>query len=326
MVLARMYDAQPAAILDGIVPAQPVGIRRRTSDSSLDDECRAKKLLHRLHAAQRTYKSDVSACFGSSRRCLKHSTTRGRRLLRQKRLQFWQTKVEEERSCPRRFGSLLMHWWAVIESPLPMPLVPPSFIPSLTSGFPEFVQRSSQFRCSLSSFWILTASDFVIAMWRLPNKYFKQCMKYPLPTQSIFQVNVRKESTEILAPFVVELFNRSLSTSSVPLVFKAAYIMPLLKKMDLNPADVKSHRPISKLSVLSKLLKRLVAQQFVVYLTTWKLLPELQWAHQKFHSTKAALLKVLSDILKALDTVDVAMLVQLDLSAAFDTVVHKILF
>ena len=41
---------------------------------------------------------------------------------------------------------------------------------------------------------------------------------------------------------------------------KEAYITPRLKKADLDSADVKSYRPISNLSVLSKLLERLVAR------------------------------------------------------------------
>ena len=33
-----------------------------------------------------------------------------------------------------------------------------------------------------------------------------------------------------------------------------SYITPLLKKADLDPADVRSYRPISNLTVISKLL------------------------------------------------------------------------
>jgi hypothetical protein len=44
-----------------------------------------------------------------------------------------------------------------------------------------------------------------------------------------------------------------------------------------------------------------------------------------FHSTETAVLRVLSDILKTVDSGDVAALALLDLSAAFDTVDHDIL-
>ena len=61
----------------------------------------------------------------------------------------------------------------------------------------------------------------------------------------------------------------------MPSVFKAAYVTPLLKKAYLDSADAKSYRPISNLSVLSKLLERLVAQQLIDYLRGAGLLPGL---------------------------------------------------
>ena len=75
------------------------------------------------------------------------------------------------------------------------------------------------------------------------------------------------DNINLLAPFLVELFNQSLQQGVVPSAFKDAFITPLLKKADLDPADVTSYRPISNLSVLSKLLERQVAQQLIDYLT-----------------------------------------------------------
>jgi len=53
-------------------------------------------------------------------------------------------------------------------------------------------------------------------------------------------------------------------------------------------------------------------------------MPALQSAYRQFHSTETAVLKVLADILRALDNGDVAVLTLLDLSAAFDPVDHAI--
>ena len=53
--------------------------------------------------------------------------------------------------------------------------------------------------------------------------------------------------------------------------------------------------------------------------------PQLQSAYHAGHSTETAVLKVLSDILLAIDAGDLPALVLLDLSAAFDTVDHDIL-
>jgi len=134
-----------------------------------------------------------------------------------------------------------------------------------------------------------------------------------------------KDYADVIAPFLVELYNKSVQTGSVPALLKAAYITPQLKKSDLDAADVRSYRPISNLSVLSKLLERLVARQLPDHLAVAKLLTELQSAYRAYHSTETAVLKVLTDVLSALDTGDVAVLTLLDLSAAFDTVDHATL-
>jgi Reverse transcriptase (RNA-dependent DNA polymerase) len=79
----------------------------------------------------------------------------------------------------------------------------------------------------------------------------------------------------------------------------------------LDPAEAKSYRPISNLSVLSKLLERLVARLFFDYLRS---------AYRVNHSTVTAIMKVLSDILRAFDSGKLTLLMLLDSSAAFDTV------
>ena len=51
----------------------------------------------------------------------------------------------------------------------------------------------------------------------------------------------------------------------------------------------------------------------------------LQSAYKKNHSTETVLLKVKVDILQAMDNQGVVCLILLDLSAAFDTVIHQLL-
>ena len=93
----------------------------------------------------------------------------------------------------------------------------------------------------------------------------------------------------------------------------------------MDDSDTRSYRPISNLSVLSKILERVVAKQMVSYLNDNSLMPEVQSAYRTHHSTETALAKVLSDILMAIDSGNIALLSLLDLSAAFDTVDHEIL-
>ena len=81
------------------------------------------------------------------------------------------------------------------------------------------------------------------------------------------------------------------------------FITPVIKKPGLDAADANSYRPISNLSVISKLLERLIVQQLMEYLTSANLLPQLQSGFRQGHWTETAvgLLRVLSDILQAVD-------------------------
>ena len=89
-------------------------------------------------------------------------------------------------------------------------------------------------------------------------------------------------------------FNWTLEHGIFPSTFNSTYIMPILKKADFDAADVRSYWPISDLSVLSKLLERLVCSQLLQYLKDNGLLPDLQLAYRVHYSTETALVKVLS--------------------------------
>jgi hypothetical protein len=136
---------------------------------------------------------------------------------------------------------------------------------------------------------------------------------------------VKKYSSE-LVPFIVAYCNTSLRDGIFPTSQKNAIITPILKKSNLDAHTAGNYRPISNLSYLSKLLERCVNKQLNDYLSANNLIPSVQSAYRKFHSTESAVLKVLSDIYAAADEKMITLLGLLDLSAAFDTVDHQILF
>ena len=85
--------------------------------------------------------------------------------------------------------------------------------------------------------------------------------------------------------------------------------------------------PLCQLSPLfvSKWLERAVHAQLLLYLNDNELLPSVQSAYRQFFSTETAVLRVVTDILAALDRGQISLLGMFDLSAAFDTVDHSIL-
>ncbi len=65
--------------------------------------------------------------------------------------------------------------------------------------------------------------------------------------------------------------------------------------------------------------------QFTSYLDAFNILDKFQSGFRAFHSTESALLKVMNDVLLSIDSGSSAILILLDLSAAFDTIDHDIL-
>jgi len=137
-----------------------------------------------------------------------------------------------------------------------------------------------------------------------------------------------KSVADLIAPFICELFNRSLTTATVLDVQVCIHHTAAKEtihgfcRCSVLPTNLQS---LAALSVLSKLLERLVHRQMLDYLNRHRLLPRLQSAYRQYHSTETAVLRVLADILHAVDTGDLSILALLDLSAAFDTVDHDIL-
>ena len=71
--------------------------------------------------------------------------------------------------------------------------------------------------------------------------------------------------------------------------------------------------------------KKKVLSQLSAYVSSNNLFCSSQSAYRAGHSTETALLKVMNDILRALDDGNISVFALLDLSAAFDTIDHKIL-
>jgi Reverse transcriptase (RNA-dependent DNA polymerase) len=110
-----------------------------------------------------------------------------------------------------------------------------------------------------------------------------------------------------------------------PSCFKDAFLTPICKKSGPPASDPSSRRPISNLSVMSKLLECLVAKQLTSFLLEHQLLPPQQSGFRAGFSTESAITKVLSDLLDSVDRGNTAPLALFDLSATFYMVDHDIL-
>ena len=115
---------------------------------------------------------------------------------------------------------------------------------------------------------------------------------------------------------LVTIFNRIISTRRFPAEWKVAFVTMLAKEG--KPAeDPNSYRPISLLSCLSKLFERCVAP-YICLLPV----PDRQFGFRPGHSCTMQLTRLVTDLTEATNKKQAAVVVSLDIEAAFDKVPH----
>ena len=127
----------------------------------------------------------------------------------------------------------------------------------------------------------------------------------------------------VLTSPITFIINQSILTETVPSTMKQARVKPLFKKN--SPLDVGNNRPVSILSIVSKVLERSVYNQLYGFLQTNGLLYELQSGFRSKYSTDSCLIHLLDFIRGNNDKGLYTGMIMLDLQKAFDTVDHTIL-
>ena len=117
------------------------------------------------------------------------------------------------------------------------------------------------------------------------------------------------------------IINLSLETGNFPQQWKVAKISPLLKSGSTTNFD--NYRPISVLSIVSKVIEKIVQKQLMNFLDENKLLSTRQFGFRAKMSTELAATLLLDDVRKNVDKGKLVGAVFIDLSKAFDTISHS---
>ena len=136
-------------------------------------------------------------------------------------------------------------------------------------------------------------------------------------------VYILKTLKPFFAFWLSKLINLSFVNGIFPEVLKMAKVTPLHKKeCKLNFLN---YRPISLLSVFSKLFEKVIYTQIYTYLVKNNLIYERQFGFRSNYSTNHALLSITERIKGLVDSGNYVCGVFVDLEKAFDTVNHTIL-
>ena len=120
-----------------------------------------------------------------------------------------------------------------------------------------------------------------------------------------------KDSAIIVTVPIAHIINLSMITGVVPADLKSARVVPLFKKNDNT--ETGNYRPVSILNIVSKVLERVIYDQFEGYLLQNKLLFEYQSGFRRGFSTDTCLTHLLDHIRFQMDKSNLTEMVLLDL-------------
>ena len=261
----------------------------------------------------------------------KHKKQEWKKTIRKSKKDYYQSEFEQSDSCKQMYNLCNELLGKKKETPLPVIYTDVELPGKFASFFNDKVEKirtdlDTHESCNsfdifsgnalLDSFAPVSEEKVKKIILKSPSKY---CDLDPIPSSLL------NSCIDELVPSITNIINTSLSSGSVPESFKTALVKPLLKKPSLDQNDLKNYRPVSNLPFLSKVLEKVVLDQFKEHLETNDLSEPFQSAYRAHHSTETAVLKVLNDMLVGVDSGNVVLLSLLDLSAAFDTIDHKIL-
>ena len=130
---------------------------------------------------------------------------------------------------------------------------------------------------------------------------------------------LRQCAHELAGPLTI-IFNECLQASRWPRAWKMSRVVPVHKKDDKTEA--KNYRPVSLLSVLSKVLETIVAARVTEHLGKHRLLCARQYGFRPGRSAADLHLLLTSEWSAALDAGKATAVVALDIEGAFDRVWH----
>lgn len=130
-------------------------------------------------------------------------------------------------------------------------------------------------------------------------------------------INLLKECVDEFAMCFALIINKSVELGSFPHNLKTALVIPVFKKGENN--NIKNYRPISLLSVFSKILEKVMATRITKFLEKFGLLSDSQHGFRGNYSTETAASDLVQTINEKLNSNEYVIGLFFDLSSAFDT-------
>ena len=168
---------------------------------------------------------------------------------------------------------------------------------------------------TLKSFTAITEDNLLKLIKEIPTKI---CNSDIIPTKLL------EEVLPTIIPALIKIANLSIKNGAFSKKWKSAIVKPLIKSLSKGTTQ-QNYRPVSNLTFISKVVEKITLNQFTKHCEDNHLLPDYQSAYRKFHSCETSLIKLINDLLGAMERQEVTAVTMLNLSAAIDTVDYDLL-
>lgn len=135
--------------------------------------------------------------------------------------------------------------------------------------------------------------------------------------------NVVKKMSWFLVDVLSFIFNLSLVTGTFPTSLKRALVVPIFKNNDKT--SMNNYRPISLLSVFSKIFEKAIKSRIVFFLEKRDFFSPDQYGFRKNKNTEQAIVSFLEQVTEHIDKGSKVSTLFIDLTKAFDRVQHSTL-
>lgn len=136
-------------------------------------------------------------------------------------------------------------------------------------------------------------------------------------------IDIMKDSIEIIGPFLVETINDSLNSGYFPKSWRNSVVTPLLKVQ--GSCEASDLRPINQISMPDKITQHIVRRQLESHVKTNDLISPMQSGFREKFSCETAVNLVINEWKTEIDNGFIVIALFLDLRRAFETVDHTIL-